>query len=275
MSHRFGETPCGPEAVAAAVLAYRNPDGGFGNALEPDCRTPHSQPEATRIGLTALAGVGKLGPDVAQGAAAWLGSIVTPEGGIPFCLPTLAGYPRAPWWEPEGDPPPANINPTAALVALFRGVDAEVPWLDTAEDWCFGAFDRMISAGEAPNQYQVPGLAVLCVQASDTDRARRVLADLERLVGDGKVIPLDPLARPGNDTHTPIDVAPYPDHPLRPAFADDVVEKFLDRLEADQQADGGWPIDWPAPGETAVWEWRGARTVDALETLRAYGRLRV
>lgn len=275
MSHRFGDVPSGPDAVAAAVLAYQNPDGGFGNALEPDCRTPHSQPEATRIGLSVLASVGRLGPHVAQQAAGWLGSIVTPEGGIPFCLPTVAGYPRAPWWEPEGDPPPPNINPTAALVALLRAADAQAPWLDEAEAWCFGAFDRMVRTGEAPNQYQVPGLADLCVHAADSERSRRVLADLQRFVRDGKVIPLDAAVRPGNDTHTPLDVAAHPDHPLRSAFSDDVIEKFLDRLESDQQADGGWPIDWPAPGETAVWEWRGARTVDALETLRAYGRLRV
>jgi hypothetical protein len=30
--------------VIAAVSAYQNEDGGFGNALEPDKRTPSSQP---------------------------------------------------------------------------------------------------------------------------------------------------------------------------------------------------------------------------------------
>ena len=31
--------------VLAALAAYQNPDGGFGNALEPDLRGPASQPE--------------------------------------------------------------------------------------------------------------------------------------------------------------------------------------------------------------------------------------
>jgi hypothetical protein len=41
--HRFRDGSA--EAVERAVDAYRNADGGFGQALEPDCRTPHSQPE--------------------------------------------------------------------------------------------------------------------------------------------------------------------------------------------------------------------------------------
>ena len=39
----------GPAApVRDAVAAYRNDDGGFGHALEPDCRAPGSQPAVSR-----------------------------------------------------------------------------------------------------------------------------------------------------------------------------------------------------------------------------------
>ena len=54
---------------------------------------------------------------------------------------------------------------------------------------------------------------------------------------------------------------------------DAIIEAFLDRLIAAQQEDGGWPIDWPAPGTTAIHEWRAIRTLEALGTLSAYGRL--
>jgi hypothetical protein len=67
--------------------------------------------------------------------------------------------------------------------------------------------------------------------------------------------------------------ATTPEHPLRRFFGDAVIEGFLDRLQAEQQQDGGWMIDWPAPGATAVNEWRAIRTLEALDTLRAYGRL--
>jgi hypothetical protein len=44
-------------------------------------------------------------------------------------------------------------------------------------------------------------------------------------------------------------------------------------LAAQQQDDGGWPVRrraWP-PGSAAVW--RAIVTVEALRTLRAYGRI--
>ncbi|MDQ6807191.1 MAG: hypothetical protein M3065_20070, partial [Actinomycetota bacterium] len=33
--------------VLDALRAYRNPDGGFGHALEPDVRAPESEPAST------------------------------------------------------------------------------------------------------------------------------------------------------------------------------------------------------------------------------------
>src|SRR5439155_11107389 len=47
--HRYGMLFAdGPaEAVVEALRAYRNPDGGFGHALEPDLRCPGSQPVPT------------------------------------------------------------------------------------------------------------------------------------------------------------------------------------------------------------------------------------
>jgi hypothetical protein len=38
------------DAVVQALRAYRNPDGGFGHALEPDVRTPHSETTAALHG---------------------------------------------------------------------------------------------------------------------------------------------------------------------------------------------------------------------------------
>ena len=38
-------------AVSNALVAFRNEDGGFGNALEPDFRLPASSPMATSMAL--------------------------------------------------------------------------------------------------------------------------------------------------------------------------------------------------------------------------------
>ena len=151
--------------------------------------------------------------------------------------------------------------------------EVAAPWLDRAEAWCFDELDRVLAAGEAPSQYHVDDLAERCAFAVDRAAAGRALGILREQLAAGRVVPLVPGEGSGPDTHTPLDIAPRPDHPLRPAFPDGVIEAFLDRLVADQQPDGGWTIDWPAPGETAVWEWRGVRTLGALEVLDAYGRL--
>ena len=42
------------EDAVRAVLAYRNPDGGFGHALEPDLRVASSQPIHVHFALSAL-----------------------------------------------------------------------------------------------------------------------------------------------------------------------------------------------------------------------------
>jgi hypothetical protein len=71
----------------------------------------------------------------------------------------------------------------------------------------------------------------------------------------------------------PLEVVPRPDHAARRLFDDGRIERELDRLEAEQQEDGGWTFTWKAWNPAAAWEWRGVVTVLALRTLRAYGRL--
>jgi hypothetical protein len=73
---------------------------------------------------------------------------------------------------------------------------------------------------------------------------------------------------------TPLAFAPMPESRWRQLFADAQIEAHLDRLERDQQPDGGWPVSWEPPSEASRLEWRGIVTLGALRTLTAYGRLR-
>ncbi len=255
------------EAVERAIDAYQNADGGFGQALEPDCRTPHSQPEAMRWALAVLDAAGCLNKERAHRCADWLASVTTPDGGVPFCLKSVDGYPKAPWWKAV---PEANLTPTGGLVGLLRPYAPDHPWVRRAAEWCW---ERTL--GEVPeSQYEVHSLAGFLITEPDQERARLVLDVLGEALAGGRVVPLDPTAKPPTpDTHTPLHHATAPEHPLRRFFGDAIIEGFLDRLAADQQEDGGWPIDWPAPGTTAINEWRAIRTLEALQTLSAYGRL--
>ena len=250
-----------------ALDAYRNTDGGFGQALEPDCRTPHSQPEAMRWALAVLNAAGCLNQERAHRCAAWLASVTTPEGGVPFCLTSVDGYPKAPWWKAV---PEADLYPTGSLVALLRPHAPDHPWVRRAATWCW---ERAL--GEIPkSQYHVHPLAEFLIAEPDQERARPILEAVGEALASGRVVPLDPAAKPPSPaTDTPLQFATTPEHPLRRFFSDAVIDGFLDRLVADQQQDGGWPIDWPAPGTTATNEWRAIRTLQALQILAAYGRL--
>ena len=78
----FGGGPAGP--VRDAVAAYRNDDGGFGHALEPDCRAPASQPLAVEMALRILDEADAWDEALVRGACDWLAAVAPAEGGAAF-----------------------------------------------------------------------------------------------------------------------------------------------------------------------------------------------
>src|SRR4051812_12049907 len=91
----------GADRVVAAVRPYQNPDGGFGQAIEPDMRGPVSQPVGVDTALAILADVDRLDGDMLPAVLGYLESITGSDGGLPFVLPSVVDFPRAPWWQPE------------------------------------------------------------------------------------------------------------------------------------------------------------------------------
>lgn len=270
--HRFNALFLGgpPEAVVEALLPYRNADGGFGNALEPDIRAPLSQPVPTWTALVILDETGGFGewavePLVSR-ACDYLQSITTAEGGIPFVLPSVRDYPRAPWWETD-DHPPASLNPTAAIAALLHKHGVTHPWLAPATDYCW----RMLDGIGETSPYEMRAVLPFLDHVSDRPRAKAAFARLGPQILDQKLVALTPTTE--GDTHTPLNYAPTPQSMARRLFSDEVIEAHLDALAAAQQEDGGWPINWLDWNPATTLEWRGVVTIEALSTLRAYGRL--
>jgi hypothetical protein len=71
----------------AALGAYRNSDGGYGWGLEPDLRSPESQPGASHHALEVFE---EIAPTTAPQAAALcdcLDSVTLHDGGLPMALP--------------------------------------------------------------------------------------------------------------------------------------------------------------------------------------------
>jgi hypothetical protein len=85
------------------------------------------------------------------------------------------------------------------------------------------------------------------------------------------MVELDPQAT--GYVHMPLEWAPTPQSFCARLFRDQVIDTHLDALAARQQPDGGWPLTWEPLSEGATMEWRSYVTLEALKTLKAYGRL--
>lgn len=260
--------------VVAALTAYRNPDGGFGHALEPDVRAPESQPLGVDFafqifdGLAAEPEVAGEIRTLATGAVDYLAGLAGERGdgvaGVPIVLPSINRHARAEHWGDGVFPP--GLNPTAGIVGRARAFGVDHPWLGRAAAFCWEQLadpDSVLNAHEA--------VEVLRFLETDPDRRRAAKAydELGARLNDLATF----LPYPGEGYGlTPLSVAPTPDSPRRRFFSDAQLTAHLDVLSGGQRADGGWPITWTAPTPGAEREWRGVATVEALRTLRAYGR---
>ena len=262
-AYRFRGGP--PDAVVAALRGYRNSDGGFGHALEPDVRAPDSMPVHCELALHALAAAGVRDREIATGVCDFLEGVAEPSGRVPIVLPAVLDYPHASHW----DQPiftDDSINPTGALVGLLTAQGVSHRWLERAAQWCWKRVEQPIA--EAHEILAALGfLRNMPDRERAAPRAREVAAQAEK----APYFLMDPA-----DTRyglTPLTLCSSPDALGREVFADNLVEAHLDALAARQLDDGGWPISFQPPSEAARYEWRGRWTLDALETLRADGRL--
>lgn len=265
-AHRLLGAPAGP--ILAALRAYQNADGGFGNALEPDIRTPDSQPVPVEAALRILDETGCFDDAMVARACDFLETITTPEGGVPFVLASAEHYPCAPWWR-GGDDSTPSLNPTAAIAGLLTGHGVDHPWVARATAYCW----QEIEARTEPDEYDARCIFTFLERVPDRDRADPLLTRLATSLLEAGKIRLNPSGPHAHPPNMPLHYAPSPESPLRRLFSDDTIADHLKGLAAEQQPDGGWPIAWEPPGESAALEWRGFVTLDALTVLRAYGRL--
>lgn len=252
------------EAVLAALRAYQNADGGFGNALEPDMRCPLSQPVSTDLALQVLDLIDAFADPMVSRACDFLASISTPAGGLPTALPSVTDYPAAPWWADLAKAT-ESLNPTAGAVGLLLKHRVQHPWVKRAAEFCWQAIENT----DTTDYHQVMPAITFLEHAPDRRRAERQLQVISvRILGSDAV---------AHDTEAagyvqkPLDWAPTPESFGRGLFSDEVIETHLAALARRQQPDGGWPINWQALSPGCEMEWRGWMTVRAVRTLRAYG----
>lgn len=250
--------------VRDAVAAYRNPDGGFGHGLEPDCRDPASQPAGVELALSTLDETDAWDDALVTAACDWLQAIAPAEGGAIAVLPSVTDWPHAPWWAPEPGGP-ASLIQTGQIAGTLHARAVTHPWLERATSLMWSRIEAL----DTLNPYEARGVTRFLDHVPDRQRAHQMLERIASLLA--AVVTLDPDA-PG-ETHSPLDLAPLPGSIARGLFSDDVIDAHLDHLAAGQQDDGGWTFNWPAWSPAAELDWRGSITVTALDILRANGRL--
>ena len=255
--------------VVDAVRAFRNDDGGFGHGMEPDVRCPASLPIDVEVAFQALATAKAADQRLVLAACDYLAKVaasVAAGGAVPPALPVIESFPRAAHWSEWTYEP--GLNPTAGLVGLLNRMGVTHPWVDEATAFCWARLDEANLPSEAHTLSEV--LAFLEAMPDDDRTAAAAASVVESLseASSWRASPEDP-----GYGLSPLSVAPLADSRWRRLFPENELAAHLDRLQRDQQADGGWPITWEPPSQAAVLEWRGIVTLGALRTLVSYGRL--
>jgi hypothetical protein len=258
------------EAALAALAGYRNADGGFGWALEPDLRSPTSQPAGALHAFEVLEEVAPATSPFGAGLCDWLESVTLADGGLPFALAGAAGAGTAPFWA-GADPSRSSLHITSAVCGVAHRVATHDPavaghtWLARATEFCLegvAAFER------APHAIEL--LYVLQFLDAVADERPDAARELERVAGF--VPESGSMAVTGGaegERLRPVEFSPRPDRPLRRLFDPEIVAADLEELAAERLDDGGWDVDFTTYSPAAALEWRGYATVRAAAILMA------
>ena len=259
-----------PDAVLAALSAYRNPDGGFGYGLEPDLRSATSQPGAALHAFEVLAEIGSETSETAVRLCDWADAVSFEDGSLPFAFAMDDGGGSAPFWTSADEAEPSLWMTSAVCGPAHRVADhdpavAEHPWLAKATDYCLA---HTAALREPP--FAIAFMFILQFLDASHDRRPESARELARL---GAMLPASgTLPVPGGsegEQLSPLDLSPLPERPLRAVFSPEAIAADRHRVEEEQQEDGGWLVDFASYSPQAELEWRGYRTVWALSALGA------
>ncbi|GAA2610044.1 hypothetical protein GCM10010304_71970 [Streptomyces roseoviolaceus] len=274
-AHRFRGAAADP--VETALDAYRNEDGGYGHALEPDLRGPVSRPLHTAHALRVLDAVARCAGQRVERMCRYLTSVSTADGALPATIrPSRRDCPTAPFAPVVADPP-SDLLTTGQVVGLLHRNEVWHAWLFRATDFCWQAVESL----ENSHPYEIEAAVTFLDSAPDRPRAETAADRLGRLVRAHGLVALDPdnlnayPVAPGyasGEHHFPYDYARTPRSLARAWFTDDEMARSLDHLAAQQQDDGGWPVRWRHRAPAPALEARPVVTIEALRTLSAYGR---
>lgn len=223
-----------PGPVETALDAYRNEDGGYGHALEPDVRGPASQPLHTARALRVLDAVGRCGGQRIERVCRYLTSVSTPDGALPLIRAAGEARPAAPFVPVVADPP-GELLATGPVVGLLHRNEVWHAWLFRATDFCWQAAESL----EASRPYEIEAAVAFLDTAPDRSRAQAAAGRLGRLVRERRLAVLDPDG-PGG-------------FPVSPAArrASTVSRTTTRGIRVRSRARGSRTTRWPAPSTSS------------------------
>jgi hypothetical protein len=282
--HRFEGAPSA--TVLSELAPFQNADGGFGRALEPDLRSPSSSALATGIGLRLLKELGS-SPDhpMVHRAVDYLLATFDPQNQVWRVAPhDVNAYPHAGWWHDEEGSLARifdgfQVIPRAELVGLLHHFSSLVPaaWLTALTERTVADVETIAPLGSGGGDDLAYALILAQTQGLPQPFKERLSARIRSVVP--QVVSRDP-GEWGTYCITPLKVAPSPESIVADLLWDDL-GVHLDYQIDQQTPEGTWDPVWswgdayPAAWEQAKREWRGHLTLEALTTLRAFGRLDV
>jgi hypothetical protein len=109
------------KACIKALCAYQNPDGGFGNGIEPDLLCPQSSAIGAETALYILDLLDYNDSPILDTLVPWIISNLNEDGFIPHPPSTMMEYPHQSWWE---NPDNERI---LSIIGLLRKIGMDRP----------------------------------------------------------------------------------------------------------------------------------------------------
>jgi phosphatidylserine decarboxylase len=268
------------EAVLGELAKFQHPGGGFGRALEPDCRMPDPSPLASTLGFQILREVDTPAdhPLVVKGIAYFLAAFDRDVHRWHRTLPAMNGSARAPWWThtPESKVEKEfRANPGAEILGHLWHYNTHVgrAFLSGQTEVALNHLEELPAAMDMHDLLCYIGL----LESDNLPDAERIQIGLKVLEAGPEVVTRDPGSW-SSYCVKPLWLAPTPEAALFEDMQDDVSAN-LDYEIAHQNENGAWHPFWSwgseyqAEWEIACREWQGILTLKTLRSLKAYNRL--
>ncbi|QQS38389.1 hypothetical protein IPM62_03315 [Candidatus Woesebacteria bacterium] len=275
--HFAGESSQG---VISALKTFQNEDGGFGNAMEPDLRTPASSILGTSIALQVLRSLeiemGDL--DFVKSAVQYILKNYNEADQSWRIIPRKAeDAPHAPWWnqtDREDNFHGFHLNPAAEILGYLYDYKDLVP-----AETILSLSTRVLT--ELRNLNEIEMHDFLCCkrlyESKNLNETLKKEIELELLRLLDSCI-LKDLSRWSGYGLRPLQVVDSPDSIFINKLAKSVGEN-LDYEIDTQDSSGAWFPTWSwgdnfqSDWDQAKNEWTGIITLDKLKLLKIFGRI--